>query len=55
VITAAATQAAIDQGAAHVGLYTDLSNPTSNAIYQDIGYKPDHNAEQRSFTAPPSS
>jgi hypothetical protein len=30
-------------------LYTDLSNPTSNAIYQTIGYRVDHDAEERSF------
>ncbi len=48
-VTAAASQAALDAGAAHVGLYTDLDNPTSNAIYRAIGYEPDHDAEHRSF------
>jgi predicted GNAT family acetyltransferase len=44
-----ATQAALDAGAAQVVLYTDLANPTSNAIYQSIGYLPDHDAVERSF------
>ena len=48
-ITAAATAAALGAGAQHVVLYTDLGNPTSNAIYQTIGYRPDHDAEERSF------
>jgi len=30
-------------------LYTDLANPTSNAIYQAIGYQVDHDAEERRF------
>jgi GNAT superfamily N-acetyltransferase len=39
-ITAACTQDALDRGADHVVLFTDLANPTSNAIYQRIGYRP---------------
>lgn len=38
--TAAVSQAALDAGAADVVLYTDLANPTSNALYQRIGYRP---------------
>jgi predicted GNAT family acetyltransferase len=52
-VTAAATQAARDVGAEHVVLYTDLSNPTSNSIYQSIGYVPDHDAENWDLVAPP--
>jgi predicted GNAT family acetyltransferase len=48
-VTAHATAAAVNAGAEHVVLYTDLSNPTSNAIYQTIGYRPDHDAESRTF------
>ncbi|HEY8730059.1 MAG TPA: GNAT family N-acetyltransferase [Acidothermaceae bacterium] len=48
--TAHATQAALDAGADHVVLYTDLANPTSNGIYQALGYVPDHDFEERSFT-----
>jgi predicted GNAT family acetyltransferase len=39
-VTAACTADALDQGADHVVLFTDLANPTSNAIYQRIGYRP---------------
>jgi GNAT superfamily N-acetyltransferase len=38
--TAAVSQAAKDAGAAEVLLYTDLANPTSNALYQRLGYQP---------------
>ena len=48
-VSAHATQAALDAGAVQVVLYADLANPTSNAIYQNIGYLPDHDAEERSF------
>ena len=50
-VTARATRAALDAGANEVVLYTDLANPTSNAIYQAIGYVPDHDAEERRFVA----
>lgn len=30
----------LQQGKSFCSLYTDLSNPTSNSIYQQIGYKP---------------
>ncbi|KMS75881.1 hypothetical protein ACZ91_64270 [Streptomyces regensis] len=39
-VTAAVSQAARDAGAEHVLLFTDLSNPTSNRLYQRIGYRP---------------
>jgi RimJ/RimL family protein N-acetyltransferase len=48
-VTAAATSAALSGGAQHVVLYTDLENPISNSIYQNIGYQPDHDAEERAF------
>jgi GNAT superfamily N-acetyltransferase len=48
-VTAAATAAALAVGAEHLVLYTDLANPTSNSIYQAIGYRADHDAEERSF------
>lgn len=38
-VTAAASQAALDRGAAEVLLFTDLANPTSNALYQRMGYE----------------
>ncbi len=39
-VTAAITQAALDAGAHDVVLFTDLSNPTSNALYERLGYRP---------------
>jgi RimJ/RimL family protein N-acetyltransferase len=39
-VTAACTADALDRGAENVVLFTDLANPTSNAIYQRIGYRP---------------
>ena len=38
--TAAVSQAARDAGAQEIVLYTDLANPTSNALYQRLGYRP---------------
>ncbi len=40
--TVAATQSALDAGAGEVVLFTDLTNPTSNALYRRIGYEPVH-------------
>jgi uncharacterized protein len=37
---AALTQCALDSGRKFCCLYTDLANPTSNSIYQKIGYQP---------------
>jgi RimJ/RimL family protein N-acetyltransferase len=39
-VTAAVTRAALDAGATEVVLFTDLANPTSNALYQRLGYQP---------------
>jgi len=39
-LTAACSQDALDRGAHQVVLFTDLANATSNAIYQQIGYRP---------------
>jgi GNAT superfamily N-acetyltransferase len=39
-VTAAVSQAARDAGAAEVVLFTDLANPTSNALYRRLGYQP---------------
>ena len=38
--TAEVTQAALDDGAEGVVLFTDLNNPTSNTLYQRLGYRP---------------
>ena len=39
-VTCAVSQAARDAGAVRVLLFTDLANPTSNALYQRLGYEP---------------
>ncbi|WBP87251.1 GNAT family N-acetyltransferase [Kitasatospora cathayae] len=39
-VTAAASAHVLGLGAQEVLLYTDLDNPTSNSIYQQIGYRP---------------
>ncbi|MFC8512850.1 GNAT family N-acetyltransferase [Streptomyces sp. NPDC057257] len=39
-VTAEVSRAARAAGAAEVLLFTDLANPTSNALYQRIGYRP---------------
>ncbi|GIM95608.1 GNAT family N-acetyltransferase [Paractinoplanes toevensis] len=38
--TTVVTRDALDQGAEAVVLVTDLANPTSNGLYQRLGYKP---------------
>lgn len=38
-VTAAATRSILDEGAVPV-LFTDVANPTSNKIYQQLGYRP---------------
>jgi GNAT superfamily N-acetyltransferase len=39
-VTAAVSQICLDAGARDVLLFTDLANPTSNSVYQRIGYRP---------------
>lgn len=39
-LTAALSQSLLDAGRQFVFLFTDLANPTSNHIYQSIGYQP---------------
>jgi RimJ/RimL family protein N-acetyltransferase len=39
-VTTAITAAALAAGATAVVLFTDLANPTSNALYQRLGYEP---------------
>ncbi len=47
--TAALSQLILDSGKEFCVLYTDLSNPTSNSIYQKIGYKPLYNFDEYLF------
>jgi GNAT superfamily N-acetyltransferase len=49
-VTAAASRWALDSGAEHVLLFTDLSNPVSNSIYQKLGYVPVADALDVTFT-----
>lgn len=39
-VTAAVSQAALNDGADNVVLFTDIANPTSNSVYQRLGYRP---------------
>ena len=48
-VTAAASQAELDRGRRYVFLFTDLANPTSNKIYQQIGYEPVIDVDQLVF------
>ena len=51
--TAAASRWARGAGADHVLLFTDLANPTSNSIYQKIGYRPVLDTAEIEFTPAP--
>jgi predicted GNAT family acetyltransferase len=48
-VTAAASRWALAAGADYVVLFTDLANPTSNAIYQRIGYRPVYDQAELAF------
>jgi predicted GNAT family acetyltransferase len=50
-VTVAASQAARAAGAREVVLFTDLANPTSNALYQRLGYRPVSDRLVLSFTS----
>ncbi len=39
IATAKLTQLLLDSGKSETNLYTDMANPTSNKIYQEIGYE----------------
>ena len=49
---AAASQAQLDRGRRFCFLYTDLANPTSNKIYQAIGYRPVCDVDEYRFGEP---
>jgi predicted GNAT family acetyltransferase len=49
-LTAALTQQLLDGGRRFCFLFTDLANPTSNSIYQRIGYRPVSDVDLWSFS-----
>lgn len=53
-VTAAVSALAGERGAAQVLLYANLANPTSNSIYQRIGYRPVEDSVVLGFTPSPS-
>jgi GNAT superfamily N-acetyltransferase len=50
-VTTAVSQQALAGGVTDVLLYTDLANPTSNALYQRLGYQPVADSVQLRFAA----
>ncbi len=48
-LTAATSQAELGKGRRFIFLFTDLANPTSNKIYQAIGYEPVIDIDQMPF------
>jgi len=54
-VTAAVSQRATEAGARDVILFTDLANPTSNSIYQKIGFRPVYDSTDLEFTRLPST
>ncbi len=54
-VTAAVSQRALDAGARDVILFTDLTNPVSNSIYQRLGYRPVYDATELEFVRLPST
>jgi predicted GNAT family acetyltransferase len=51
-VTAAAAELAHRSGTPDVVLFADLANPTSNAIYQRIGFQPVADSVRIGFTTP---
>jgi len=47
---AALSQHLLDSGWQRCSLFTDLSNPTSNNIYQQVGYRPVHDFNEYDFS-----
>jgi hypothetical protein len=51
-LTAALTERLLAGGRRFCFLFTDLANPTSNAIYQRIGYRPLGDVDRYRFDLP---
>jgi predicted GNAT family acetyltransferase len=56
-VTVEASRAALTAGATDVVLFTNVANPTSNALYQKIGYRPvtDFGLYDFAYAAPEAS
>ena len=54
-LVAALSQEQLDAGKRFCFLYTDLANPTSNKIYQEIGYEPVSDVDEYHFDPPGAS
>jgi uncharacterized protein len=54
-VTAAISRRLLERGRRFCFLYTDLANPTSNAIYMRIGYEPVCDSREVAFVAPAPS
>ena len=54
-LVAVASQAQLDAGRRFVFLFTDLANPTSNHVYQAIGYEPVADVDQWRFEVSPGT
>ena len=50
-VVAGVSRRLLDEGRRYCFLYTDLANPTSNRIYQDIGYEPACDSRDYRFQA----
>jgi GNAT superfamily N-acetyltransferase len=50
-VTAAAARWALDRGARHVLLYTDVANQTTNRLYPRLGFRPRYDARELRFAA----
>lgn len=51
-LVAALSQQMLERGCQFVSLFTNLANPTSNKIYQDIGYRPVCDFDEYHFDYP---
>jgi len=51
-VTAAAVDWALAAGASRVVLFVDQANPTSNRLYQRLGFRPAHDSVELSFRPP---
>jgi GNAT superfamily N-acetyltransferase len=54
-LVAAVSQRALDSGRTFLFLFTDLANPTSNHIYQELGYEPVRDVDEWVLVRPSDS